>query len=103
MQAIVKVLLQIYRNLFNISQGSTAITGTSAVTPPTGQAWSAVCIVTANTTVASITINGKTMTDYAGVTLPSGFCFYGNITSITLGTGTAIGYVGSFNLDGVSL
>lgn len=66
----------------------TAITGTNAVTGT----WTAVQIVTADTTVSSITINGTAITAFSGVTLPSGFVFYGNITSITLGAGTAIGY-----------
>lgn len=88
-----QLLAENIKNQFGLNAAPTPITGTNAVTPPTGQVWEAVQIWTANTRIASFTINGTPITSFSGVDLPSGFILYGSITSITLSTGTALGYV----------
>ena len=72
------------------------VTGTSAV-DLTGctyfQVW------TADTIIASITINGTAITSFSAVELPSGFIVYGVITSVTLSAGTGLGYKGVVNIN----
>lgn len=87
------------KNQFGLNAAPTPITGTSAVTPPLGQTWDSVQVWAANTRVASYTVCGTEITAFALVDLPSGFIFYGPITSVTLSQGAAEGYVkGSTNL-----
>ena len=81
------------KNQFGLNAAPTPITGTNAVSAPNGQVWEAVQIWTANTRVASYTISGTVITSFAAVDLPAGFIFYGPITSVTLSTGTALGYI----------
>ena len=72
------------------------VTGTSAV-PTLGctafQVW------TADTIIASITINGTEITSFAAVELPSGFIVYGIITTVTLSAGTGLAYKGVININ----
>ena len=84
---------ELIKNQFGLNAAPTPITGTGAVTPPLGQVWDAVQIWTANTRVASFTSGGTEITSFAGVDLPSGFVFYGRITSVTLSAGTALGMI----------
>jgi hypothetical protein len=49
----------------------------------------------ADTTIASITINGTPLTFASALTLPQGFIVYGVITSITLSAGTGLAYAGT--------
>lgn len=99
---IYKINKRLYESAFASKTPPKAVTGTSAITPDAGQYFEAIQIVTANTTVASITINGTAFTQFAGVSLPSGFVFYGVITSITLGTGTALAYQFNANSEGLN-
>jgi len=71
------------------------VTGTSAV-DLTGCAYFQV--LTADTIIASITINGSAITAFNAIELPSGIILYGNITSVTLSVGAGIGYKGVINL-----
>ena len=80
--------------MFGSVAAPTAITGTNATTvnANTFQVW------TANTRIASITINGTAITAFSGVDLPSGFCVYGVITSITLSAGSGLAYTSNNTL-----
>ena len=86
-----EILAKLYKTEFGAFAPPVPVTGLSAV-PCAGLVFQ---VVTSNTTVASITINGTAITSFAGVTLPSGFCFYGIISSVTLGVGTGIVYTGN--------
>lgn len=75
--------------------GSKEITGTSAVTPPTGYYFVAIQMV-ADTVVSAQTDYGTTNADLtAYTTLTDGQIVYGKWTSITLTSGEAIGYLAS--------
>ena len=90
---------ELIKNQFGLNAAPTPITGTGAVTPPLGQVWEGIQIWTNNTRVSSFTIGGTEITSFAAVDLPSGFVFYGSITSVTLSAGTALGYIkGTLNL-----
>lgn len=73
--------------------GSKAITGTSAVTPPTGYYF--ICIVPSSDMVVSAYTNsqdeGADLTAIASH--PTGVPIYGKFTSITLTSGDGIGYL----------
>lgn len=99
---IYKIIRRAYQSQFGNSTAAKAITGTSEVLPNTGMYFESVQIWTNNTRVASFIDCGVTVTDYAAVDLPSGFTFYGQITSVTLSTGTARGYQAQLNAEGLN-
>jgi hypothetical protein len=99
---IYKIFRRNYQSQFGNAIAKKSITGTSAVLPDNGLYFESVQIWTANTRVASFVDNGITVTDYAAVDLPSGFTFYGQITSVTLSTGTARGYQAQLNQEGLN-
>ena len=86
-----QAIQKLYQVMFGTVAAPTPVTGTSAVpvSANTFQVW------TANTRIASITINGTAITSFSGVDLPSGFCVYGVITSITLSAGSGLAYTSS--------
>lgn len=73
--------------------GSKEITGTSAVTPPTGYYFYK--IVPSSATVVAAYVDEQTnAADLTAITShPVGVPIYGRITSITLTSGDAIGYL----------
>lgn len=99
---IYKIERRTYQSQFGNATAPKAITGTNAVTPDAGMYFESVQIWTANTRVASFTVNGTTITAFAAVDLPAGFTFYGQITSVTLSTGTALGYQAQLNSEGLN-
>lgn len=98
---IYKINKRSYQSQFGNAVAKKSITGTGAVLPDNGMYFESVQIWTANTRVASFIDCGVTVTDYAAVDLPSGFTFYGQITSVTLSTGTARGYQAQLNSVGL--
>ena len=99
---IYKVSRRNYQSQFGNVTAPKPITGTNAVTPDAGMYFESVQIWTANTRVASYTVNGTAITAFAAVDLPAGFTFYGQITSVTLSTGTALGYQVQLNQEGLN-
>jgi hypothetical protein len=99
---IYKILKRIYQSQFGNATPPKPITGTSPVLPDNGMYMESVQIWTANTRVASYTDNGLDITAFAAVDLPSGFTFYGQITSVTLSTGTALGNQAQLNQEGLN-
>ena len=74
--------------------GSKAITGTSAVTPPTGYYFFAIQVVADMVVSAQGNLTGATNADLTTITsIPAGVVIYGKFDSITLSTGDAIGYL----------
>ena len=95
MQPTTQQLLQKqYQAELGLQAPPTVITGTNATTLTNVCAFQ---VWTANTIIASITINGSIITAFSGVQLPQGFIVYGNITSITLGAGNGLAYSGDNN------
>jgi hypothetical protein len=84
-----QLLQKIYQSQLGLQAAPTPITGTNAIALTNVGAFQ---VWTANTTIASITINGTAITAFSGVTLPQGFIVYGNITSITLSAGSGLAY-----------
>lgn len=81
------------------ARGSQAITGTSIVNAPAGSYFYCIQFVTDGTVTAqgnatdsmgSVAVNA---TLSALGTFPAGFVIYGKFSSITLGSGSAIGYI----------
>lgn len=99
---IYKILRRSYQSQFGSSMGPKALVAAGSVTPDSGAYFSTVTIVSANTRVSTITINGTAINSFASVDLPSGFCFYGQITSVTLTAGSAICYQTQLNEEGLN-
>ena len=75
------------------AEGSKAITGTSAVTPPTGFYFFKISF-TSDTVVSAYTDSNTNNADLTSITgFPKGLSIYGKISSITLTSGDAIGYL----------
>lgn len=74
--------------------GSKAITGTSAVTPATGYYFFCIVPVTDIVVSAKADVTGALNADLTAFTtgIPAGLAVYGKFTSITLTSGSAIGY-----------
>lgn len=98
---IYKIERRTYQSQFGNSTQQVPITGVTAVTPDGGMYFESVQIWTADTRVASYISNGRTINQFAAVDLPAGFTFYGQITSVTLSTGTALGYQAQLNSVGL--
>jgi len=74
--------------------GSKLITGTSPVLPATDYIFTSLYAVV-ETVVAATVDAGITNASLAGVTIPQGITIYGKWSSITLTSGTLIGYNGT--------
>jgi hypothetical protein len=74
-------------------QGGTVITDTTATTPPANEIFHAIEVIE-EAVVAAIAGNLTNISGLVGKTLPAGLIIYGQITSITLTSGTVIAYVG---------
>lgn len=99
---IYKINRRSYQSQFGNSTQQVPITGTSEVLPDTGMYIESVQIWEDDTRVASYTSNGRTITEFAAVDLKAGFTFYGQITSVTLSTGAALGYQAQLNSEGLN-
>lgn len=87
---IIDYVIRIFRMTFGI-YGPPTIISTTATTTCQG-----VCIsaISSNVVIASITINGTAITAFSAITLAQGQSIYGDITSVTLTSGTVIVYAG---------
>lgn len=91
-------LLQQNGNLAAINSvgatGSKEITGTSAVTPPDGHYFFAIQFIDDTKVSAGVDLSGATNANITTfTTLPAGVVVYGKWASITLTSGSAIGYL----------
>lgn len=74
--------------------GSKAITGTSAVTPPTGYYFFAIQVMVDMVVSAKSDVSGATNGDITTFTnIPAGTILFGKFSSITLTSGEALGYL----------
>jgi len=73
--------------------GSKAITGTSAVTPPTGYYFFAIDFMADSVVTSQIDLTGATNAVLSSLTTIPAKPVYGKWTSITLTSGEAIGYL----------
>lgn len=89
------ILQKTYQTEMGMSGPPTVVSGTNAVTGN----FAAFQVWEADTTIASITINGTTLTFASALPLPIGFIVLGVITSITLSAGTGLAYQGT-NITG---
>lgn len=87
---IIDYVIRIFRMTFGIYGPPTIISNTTATT------CQGVCIsaISSNVVIASITINGSAITAFSAITLAQGQSIYGDITSVTLTSGTVIVYAG---------
>lgn len=100
------IILMIKATLGQLSGNNVTINTTSATTPASGAGtyWSALQVISATAVIASITIDGATDTSkIATVTLPQGMIIYGNISAITLTSGTVRMYGGSNGLEPMTI
>jgi hypothetical protein len=89
MEELIKIFKWFYQQSFGVFGPPTIITGTSPI-PCQGTSFQ----VTADCVIASITINGTAITSFSAITFSQGFILYGNITSVTLTSGSGIVYSG---------
>jgi hypothetical protein len=89
MEKLIQLLTHLYQQTLGIFGPPTIITGTSPI-PCQGTAFQ----VTSDCVIASITINGTAITSFSAITFSQGFILYGNITSVTLTSGSGMVYSG---------
>jgi hypothetical protein len=74
--------------------GSVAITGTGAVTPPSGYYIFAIQPITDTVVASQVNVSGATNATLSALsTIATGLTVYGKWSSITLTSGSAIGYI----------
>lgn len=87
-----RILTQIFNTTFGQTNQNLVVSDTNAKTGT----WTAVQILSATAVISSITIDGATSAAIAAVTsYPQGMIIYGQITGITLTSGTVRLYGGN--------
>jgi hypothetical protein len=96
LEALIAQLITYFSNLYKITTGSTGKNNIISNTTVTTGDWLAVQIL-ADAVIASVIIDGATVTALSGTTLSQGIWLYGKITSVTLTSGIVRCY-GNINI-----